>query len=111
MRIGQLAKGVLIAALPAEPRLGGELRAVNETVSENPACDVIIDFSRVEVLASSSLASLLLLRDRLNGLGRRLVFYNVGPATRCIFIRLALDGVFCFADDKSAALAAIRGPA
>jgi hypothetical protein len=91
MGIGQLAKGVLIVALPPEPRLGEELGAVNEIVFENPACDVIINFSRVEVLASSSVANLL--------------------ATRCIFVRLALDGLFCFADDKFAALAAIRGPA
>ena len=75
------------------------------------AADVVIDFSIVEVLSSSSLSNLLILRGMLEERGRSLVLCNVSVITKCIFRVAGLDEVFDFADDKPTAVAAVHATA
>ena len=100
---------VLLAVLPKEPQLRHELETINETVSSNDDYDVVIDFSRVEVLTSSSISNLVILHNLLCERGRQLILCNVTMPTRGLFNVVGLDGFFSLAEDKFAALARLQG--
>ncbi len=103
-----VSEDVLVVELPSkEPNIADELKAVNETVSNKPNCDVIIDFSGVELITSSSISNLLILHNLLSDHGRRLILCNVAVVTKCIFTVAGLDEVFDFVSDQPAALAAV----
>jgi len=109
MGILNLSEDVIIAELPSEGlEIADELKAVNETISNECNCDVIIDFSKVEIINSSNISNLLILRSMLHEHGRQLILCNVAMVTKCIFIVAGLDEIFVFADDKSSALAAMQ---
>jgi anti-anti-sigma factor len=69
---------------------------------------VVVDFTDVDIITSSSLAALLRLRKAMKDNHRQLIFCSVKPATRNIFTLTGLDGVFEFADDQFVALAGLQ---
>ena len=108
MGIQSLSEDVLVVELPSkEPDIADELKAINETVSKRGDCDVIIDFSGVEIVTSSSISNLLILRNLVSEQGRQLILCNVAVVTKCIFTVAGLNEVFEFVDDQPAALAAV----
>ena len=108
MGIQNWSDDVILADLPAEPQMGEELQAVTDMVRDRGDCDVVIDFSGVDIVTSSSISKLLKLRKLLADCSHRLVFCNVAPATRGIFTVTGLDGIFEFVDDKFVALAGLQ---
>jgi anti-anti-sigma factor len=108
MGIQDWSEDVVLVDLPEEPQMGDELKTVTEIIRDRGNCDVVIDFSNVDIITSSSLSKLLKLRKLLADCSHRLVFCNVAPATRGIFTVTGLDGVFEFADDKFVALASLQ---
>ncbi|MHC4160459.1 MAG: STAS domain-containing protein [Planctomycetota bacterium] len=94
--------------LPQEPDMGEELKSVTEISRDRGDCDVVVDFSDVDIVTSSSLSKLLKLRKLLADCGHRLVFCNVAAATRGIFTVTGLDGIFELAEDKFVALASLQ---
>jgi anti-anti-sigma factor len=109
MGIQSLSEDVLVVELPSkEPDIADELKTVNETVSKKHDCDVIIDFSGVEIITSSSLSNLLILRNLLSDHERRLVLCNLAVVTKCIFTVAGLNDVFEFVNDQPTALAAVQ---
>lgn len=109
MRIQNLTKDVLLVELPSKgPKIAHELKAVNETISRESNHDVIIDFSRVEIINSSNISNLLIMHNLLQDSGHRLIFCNVATVTKCIFVVAGLDKVFDFANDQHAALKVIQ---
>ncbi len=110
MGIKNLSKDVLLVVLPSKsPKITHELKAVNETVSRNKGDrDVIIDFSRVEIINSANISNLLILHNLLQNSGHRLILCNVATVTKCIFVVAGLNEIFEFADDKPKALATVQ---
>ena len=109
MGIKNLSKNVLMVDLPPkEPQIGNELKNLNETVLSNNDCDVVIDFFRVEVITSSNIGNLMILRNLLEEHGHQLIFCNVAVMTKYIFTVTGLDKVFTFVEDRSAALSALQ---
>jgi anti-anti-sigma factor len=108
MGIDHSSHGILTIDLVPEPEMGTELENAINLVRCGGDCDVVVDFSSVDIVTSSSLSKLLKLRKLVGDCGRRLVLCNTVTATRGIFSVTGLDGVFEFADDKSAALASIK---
>jgi anti-anti-sigma factor len=108
MGIENWSEDTVLVELPPEPQIGDELKTIAEVVQDRCECDVILDFSRVDVLTSSSLSKLLRLRKLLAECGHRLVFCSVAPATKGILTVTGLDGVFELAEDKFAALATLQ---
>ena len=99
---------IILVDLPQEPQMGDELKNVTEIVRDRGDCDVVIDFSSVDIVTSSSLSKFLKLRKLLVDCGHRLVFCNVAAATKGIFTVTGLDGVFEIVDDKFVALAGLQ---
>jgi len=108
MAIQNWSDEIILVDLPEEPEMGEELKTVTTTVRDRGDCDVVIDFSKVDIVTSSSLSKLLRLRKLVVDCGHRMVFCNVAAATRGIFTVTGLDGVFDLADDKFVALASLQ---
>ena len=109
MAIQKFSENVLLVDLPfKEPQIGEELKSINEIVGNRDDCDVIVDFFRVEIITSSSLSNLIILRRLLREHGRELILCNVAIVTKYIFTVAGLDKIFDFVDDKFAALAAVE---
>ncbi len=108
MGIQNWSDDIILVDLPQEPDMGDELKTVTEMVRDRGNCDVVIDFSSVDIVTSSSLSKLLKLRKLLADCEHRLVFCSVAAATRGIFTVTGLDGIFELADDKFVALAGLQ---
>jgi len=108
MGIQDWSDDIVLVDLPQEPDMGDELKTITEIARDRGNCDVVIDFSSVDIVTSSSLSKLLKLRKLLTDCGHRLVFCNVAAATKGIFTVTGLDGVFELVDDKFVALASLQ---
>jgi anti-anti-sigma factor len=108
MGIQNWSEELILVDLPQEPELGDELKTATEVVRDRGDCEVVIDFSEVDIITSSSLSKLLKLRKLVGDCGHRLVFCSVAPATKGIFTITGLDGIFEIVDDKFVALASLQ---
>jgi anti-anti-sigma factor len=108
MGIQNWSDDIILVDLPTEPELGDELKTVTEMVRDRGDCEVVVDFSKVDIVTSSSLSKLLKLRKLVGDCGHRLVFCSVAPATKGIFTITGLDGIFEIVDDKFVALASLQ---
>ncbi|MGA2171677.1 MAG: STAS domain-containing protein [Sedimentisphaerales bacterium] len=108
MGIQNWSENIILVDLPAEPQMGDELKTVVEIVQDRGDCDVVMDFSSIDVISSSSLSKLLKLRKLLLDCNHQFVFCNVAPATKGVFSVTGLDGVFKVVDDKFVALAGLQ---
>ena len=108
MGIQNWSENIVLVDLPQEPQIGDELTSVTEIARDRGDCDVVIDFSSVDIITSSSLSKLLKLRKLQVDCGHQLVFCNVAIATKGIFTVTGLDGVFDIVDDKFVALASLQ---
>ncbi|MFB0524122.1 MAG: STAS domain-containing protein [Phycisphaerae bacterium] len=108
MGIENWSEDIVLVDLPPEPQIGDELNTVTEVVQDRSDCDVILDFSRVDIVTTSSLSKLQKLRKSLADCGHQLVFCSAAPATKGILTATGLDGIFELVDDKSVALATLQ---
>ena len=82
MGIQDWSEDIILVDLPQEPEMGDELTTVIGMVRDRGDCEVVIDFSSVDIVTSSSLSKVLKLRKLLGDCGHRLVFCSVAAATR-----------------------------
>ena len=108
MGIQNWSDDIVLVDLPQEPQMGDELETATKIVLDRGDCDVVVDFSSVDIVTSSSLSKLLKLRKLLADCEHRLVFCNVAPATKGIFTVTGLDGIFELVEDKFVALASLQ---
>ena len=85
-----------------------ELQAAIQMVRDKGDCEVVIDFSRVELVGSRILSLLIELETLLRGHARKLVLCSVSPAIKGVFVVAQLETLFTFAADKFAALASVQ---
>jgi len=108
MGINNITEDIILVELPSkEQRRSDEIKAVNEVVSNSNDSDILMDFSRVEIMNSWDISNLLILQNLLSEAGHRLVFFNVGTVTKCIFVVAGVTKIFAFAENRAAALEAI----
>ena len=108
MEMEKLTEDVIYVVLPPEPRIREKLKELNEKVSRNCDFNVVIDFSYIEVLTSTSISNLITLKNWLDKSGYKLVLCNVAVVTKCIFNVAGLDKVFKLAADKFDALSTLK---
>ncbi len=104
MDMGRSEDRVWRVLLPAEPQLEAELALLRHRVDEAGDVSLVLDLSRVEIINSPSLGTLLILHRLLSRRGHRLILCKTRLATKCIFRVAGLDVVFDFADNKAEAL-------
>ena len=108
MGIQNWSEDIVLVDLPPEPQTADELKSVTEIVRDRGDCDIVMDFSSVDIVTSSSLSGLLRLRKLMVDCGHKLVFCNIAPATKGIFSVTGLEDVFEIVDDKFVALASLQ---
>ena len=104
--IHELSDNCLFVAMPQCRVLGEVLENINTIINNDPTSDVIIDFSGVELLKSSDLANLMILRGMLSKHGHRLILCDIPLQIKCEFTVTGLRELFDFATDKHAAVTA-----
>lgn len=108
MGIENWSESIILVNLAPEPQMSEELRTVIEIAEDRGDFDVVIDFSGVEIVTSSSIAKLLKLRKTLKDRGHRLVLCGLTAQTKSVFLVTSLEGVFDFVDDQFVALASLQ---
>ena len=109
MEMQNLPNNVISVKLSSsEKKISDELKELNESISQQSNVDVIIDFSNVEIINSSNISNLLILRGFVEKNRHRLFFYNVQTITRCIFVVAGLTDSFIFIDDLEDTLKAVQ---
>jgi anti-anti-sigma regulatory factor len=109
MGIERISDDILLVRLPELPHETDELDVVNKMFGDVVDRDVVIDLSKVELLTSGDICSLMILDRLLRGGGRQLVLFGVPSAIKQVFVRTDLLTVFEFANDESAAVEHVRG--
>ena len=105
MSIQRWSEDVILVDLPEELEKHNELQTVIGMLRDGDACDVVVDFSRVDVVGAACLAGLLELRRLLHDSGHKLTLCSVAPATKGVFTVAQLADLFEFAEDRFTALA------
>ena len=108
MSIHRWSGDVILVDLPRELEKHTDLQTVIGMVNDKVDCDVVIDFSHVDVVGGACFAGLLEVRRLLNDCGHKLTLCNVAPATKGVFAIARLDRLFVFANDRFAALASLQ---
>jgi anti-anti-sigma factor len=109
MGIRNISENIILVDLPSDrSERADELKNLNETVSDKCQCDVIVDFSKVEIINSWNISNLLILRSMMEQAGRKLILCSVSTVTKCIFAVAGLSEVLVFAENRSAALEVLR---
>jgi anti-anti-sigma factor len=100
MSIHRGAQDVILVDLPREMEKHSELQTVIGMVRDRGDCDVLVDFSHVDVVGGACLAGLLELRRLLRDCGHKLTLCSVAPAIKGVFTVARLDDLFEFAQDR-----------
>lgn len=108
MGIQNWSENIILVDLPAEPMMGDELKTVTGIIKDRGDCDVVMDFSGIDIISSSSLSKLLKLRKMLVDCDHQLILCNVAAATKGIFAVTGLEGIFRVVEDKFVALAGLQ---
>jgi len=106
MSIQRWSEDVILVDLPEELEKHNELQTVIAMLRHGGPCDVVVDFSHVQVVHGAWLAQLQKIQRLANERGHKLTLCSVAPATRGVFTIAHIDGLFECADDKFAALGA-----
>jgi anti-anti-sigma factor len=109
MTVKKLSEDVLLVTLSTSAKISDNLKAVNNIVAERKDCDVIVDFTGVQIITSANISDLIILHQFLRASGRRLILCNVSFLTKCVFRVTGLGDVFNFTVDKYAALEILQG--
>ena len=108
MGIQSFSEDVLLIILPKQPQHGHDIEIINKLLSDSVDFDVLVNFSKVEILTSGSICGLITLDKLLKGSGRKLAFFNIPFAIKQIFVRTGLQEVFDLADDQFDAIQHIQ---
>jgi len=108
MTIKSYADNIILVDLPPEPDTRRELDNLMKILSAGSNCDVVIDFSRVNIMTSMALSGFLQLRKLMEESRRRLIFCNATSITKDIFKVTCFEGIFEFIDDRTEALEALQ---
>jgi anti-anti-sigma regulatory factor len=103
----QWSEEIILVTLEAEPDMAKDILALQQKLEDNEQQDVVIDFSRVDIITGGNLTQLLKTKKRIADCGKRLVLCNIAPTTKGIFTVMGYDDIFDVMKDKSVALVAI----
>ena len=91
---------IVTVDLPEGSKRLEQLDAVRKTVRRKRDCTVMVDFSKVDILASEGIMRLLELRDLLEERSGHLILCGVSQPTMDVFTVTGLDHIFEFSHDQ-----------
>jgi anti-anti-sigma regulatory factor len=105
MSIQRWSQDVILVDLPEDVEKDHALQGVIALLRHGGDCDVVVDFSQVQVVGGTWLTRLDKIRRLVHAGGHRLILCGLTPAIRGVFTIAHLDDLFEFADDRFTALA------
>ncbi len=108
MSICRWSQDVIFVDLPENLERHHELQTVITMLREGRACNVVVDFSQVQVVGAAAWAQLQKIQKLVHEGGHKLTLCHVAPALRGIFTIARRDDLFEFAEDRFAALMSPR---
>ncbi len=105
MSIDRWSEDVIVVDLTEGLGKHHELETVIRTLRQGYPCDVVVDFSHVQVVGGVWLTQLQKIQRLAGESGHRLTLCHVPPAIRGIFTIAHLDDLFEFSEDRFTALA------
>lgn len=108
MGIQDWSENVLLVTVTPEPDMCDELKMVTDIVRQKKKSSVVMDFSDVDIVTSSSLAQMLRLQKTLDDLDLQCIVCGMSKRTKSIFEVTGLDKVFEFVEDKFTALTGLQ---
>jgi anti-anti-sigma factor len=100
MSVQQGSQEPIFLELLPEPQSVVQLQTLVQRVRECGAANVILDFKRVGIFTSASLAELIRLQKLLSDSRHELTLRHVGPATKGIFSVTGLDEILTIVGEK-----------
>jgi anti-anti-sigma regulatory factor len=104
MSTESLTEHILLLTLPRRPQSSCDIHRATAQVSLTDRRHVIIDFSSVEIMPSSTISELIIIENRLHEVGRQLVLCRVPHKIRELLVRVGLASLFRFAENQEEAL-------
>jgi anti-anti-sigma regulatory factor len=104
MSAENLTEQVLLVTLPRQPQSSSDIQHATSLLSLAERRHVIIDFSSVEILPSSTISELIIIENRLHEIDRQLVLCGTPHKIRELLRRVGLASLFHFVDNRDAAL-------
>jgi len=108
MGIQDWSEDVVLVTLEPEPALCDELKTVSQSLRQGCDHNVVIDFSGVDIVSSSSIAQLLRLQKILKNANYDMVLCGMSKRTKGIFKVSGLEAVFEFVEDTFTGLASLQ---
>ena len=108
MSIQRWSEEVILVDLPGNLNKHNGLQTVIAMLRQGAACDVVVDFSEVQVVGGPWLTQLQKIQRLVSDNGHKLILCDVAPATRGVFAIAHIDDLFEFAEDRFTALASPR---
>lgn len=107
MTIMNWSESIILVNLPLEPRMFDELDVVAKTIRERRNCNVVLDFSGIEIITDPGIDRVSILYKLLIKHRGELVLCNVSRKIKDIFTSNRLNRLK-FADSRSTALASLQ---
>jgi anti-anti-sigma regulatory factor len=99
-----LRDDVLLVTLPRQPQASSDIEQATRMITFGAPCHVIIDFSLVEVMPSSTISELIIIENHLHERDRQLVLCSVPHRIQELLVRIGVQSLFRLADDQLGAL-------
>ena len=109
MALERWSERIWIDRLPAEPALADELTLLHGLVEDrDPAPDLVLDLSRVDIIHSTNISRLLRLLKLVQRHGARMHIVGPSDGVWTTFLASGLDGQFEFTTDITTSLAQLQ---
>jgi len=107
MAIINWSESIILVDLPLEPGMFDELDDVAKTIRQKHDCNVVLDFSGIEIMTGPGIDRVSILYKLLTEHKSKLVLCNVFREIKRVFISNKLDRLE-FSDDKSTTLISLK---
>ena len=107
MGIQKWSDEITVVELSDSPQFADDMTTLLDQLNDT-ATDVVLNFAGVGFINSSDVAKLLLVRKKMNSLGRRLMICDASSQVCGIFNVTGLEKMFEFTTDIATALTAIQ---
>jgi anti-anti-sigma regulatory factor len=100
MSIQRWSQDVILVDLPEDLTTHGELKTVTAMLRAGCVSDVVLDFSRVQVVGGAWLTQLQKIQRLVHEGGHKLILCGVAPGMRGVFSIAHIEDLFEFAEDS-----------
>ena len=100
MATSNLTEQVLLITLPSRPQASSDIERATRKITAKAPRHVIIDFSQVQIVSSSTISELLIIENHLHELNRHLILCCLPQKIETLLTSVGLQSLFQIANDS-----------